>query len=100
VATFDQADQFRRDYARLTREQKRGFVESVKKFNADLDAGATIRSSLRVSPLKGAPGIFELSYEGNDGRATFEYGPDGSVVEGKKHIIWRRVGTHGVFDRP
>jgi hypothetical protein len=32
------------------------------------------------------------------GRATFQFGP--AVIEGEPHIIWRRIGTHDIFDRP
>ncbi len=33
-----------------------------------------------------------------DGRATFEYGKE--LVEGEAHVIWRRVGGHGVLAEP
>jgi len=33
-----------------------------------------------------------------NGRATFQYGPE--LTPGQAHVIWRRVGTHDVFDRP
>ena len=33
-----------------------------------------------------------------DGRATFEYGDE--VAEGEPHVLWRRVGTHAIFDQP
>jgi len=33
-----------------------------------------------------------------DGRATFEYGEP--ITEGEPHIVWRRVGTHTIFDQP
>ena len=47
--------------------------------------------------MRGAPGVFEMSFA-PDGRATFEYGREHR--EGHAHIIWRRVGTHAVFDKP
>jgi hypothetical protein len=33
-----------------------------------------------------------------DGRATFEYGEE--QRPGEAHIKWRRIGDHGVLDRP
>lgn len=48
--------------------------------------------------MQGHPGIWEITWEGNDGRATFRYGPE--VRAGKKHIIWRRIGGHEIFEQP
>ncbi|WP_267887199.1 hypothetical protein [Thermobifida halotolerans] len=31
-----------------------------------------------------------------DGRATWQYGEE--RVPGKPHVIWRRVGTHAIFN--
>jgi hypothetical protein len=50
-----------------------------------------------VKGIKGARGLFEMTWA-DDGRATFEYGD--AIVEGDPHIVWRRVGTHAVFNRP
>ena len=48
--------------------------------------------------MRGAHGVFELTWEGEDGRATFEYGEE--QVEGETHVIWRRVGRHEICKRP
>jgi hypothetical protein len=93
VPTYERRPQFDRDYAALTREQKRAFRVAVEKFVADLDSGR-FRPGLRVKGIKSAPGIFELTWAPN-GRATFEYGT--SIHEGEPHIVWRRVGTHDVL---
>lgn len=55
-------------------------------------------ASLRVKPVQGAPGIWEMtwSYRNPDGRATWEW----IRINGEPAIRWRRVGTHSVFDRP
>lgn len=42
--------------------------------------------------------VFEMTWEGEDGRATFEYGEE--IIDGEKHIIWRRVGGHAIFGSP
>lgn len=41
--------------------------------------------------------MFEMTWA-PDGRATFEYGEE--QTEGEPHVIWRRVGTHDVFESP
>jgi hypothetical protein len=33
-----------------------------------------------------------------DGRATWQY--DDEVRAGEPHVLWRRIGTHDMFDRP
>jgi hypothetical protein len=43
------------------------------------------------------PGVWEISWAA-DGRATFNYGDE--VIPGERHIIWRRIGTHDIFDNP
>lgn len=55
-------------------------------------------ASLRVRPMKGAPGIWEMtwSFSGPDGRATFEW----VEIAGEPIIRWRRVGDHSIFARP
>lgn len=98
MPTHDEDDQFLKEYVTLTLEQKRLFRQAVEKLAEDLDRGGAIRGSLRVKPLKGHSSLWELTWEGEDGRATFEYGPE--LQPGKKHIRWRRVGTHAIFDNP
>lgn len=75
---------FRRDYAKLTEAQKKAFRQAVKKFVIDLRAGGPFRANLRVKPMQDNPNIFEMTWEGQDGRATFDYGP--TQRPGEKHI--------------
>jgi len=96
MPTYDQGEDFRRDYARLTREERALFKVAVGKFVADVRVGL-LRAVLRVRGVQDAPGVFEMTWA-PDGRATFEYGP--SVHEGERHVVWRRIGTHGIFERP
>ena len=58
----------------------------------------TFPAALRVKPIAGAPGIFEMtwSFAGPDGRATFEW----IEIEGEPAIRWRRVGGHRVLREP
>ena len=55
-------------------------------------------ASLRIKPVRGAPGIWEptWSFAGPDGRATFEF----VTIDGEPAIRWRRIGTHRIFQHP
>lgn len=88
---------FWRDWAGLSAEDQRAFRAAVQKFVEDMKTGRGLRKGLRVKGVQGARGIYELSWAQN-GRATFEYGKP--VRDGEPHIIWRRIGDHGIFDRP
>ena len=90
MPTFSQADRFRRDFARLTAEQKAVFRAAAARFVADLPSGR-FRPGLRVKGVQAAVGVFEMTWA-DDGRATFDYGP--AVHQGETHVAWRRVGTH------
>ena len=90
MPTFSQADRFRRDFAKLTAEQKAVFRAAAARFVADLPSGR-FRPGLRVKGVQAAVGVFEMTWA-DDGRATFEYGP--AVHQGETHVAWRRVGTH------
>ena len=96
MPTFAWLARFGGDFDALSADQQAAFLAVVALFVADLNAGA-FRSSLRVEGVKGAVGIFEMTWAA-DGRATFEYGSE--IRPGETHIIWRRVGTHDVFRTP
>ena len=68
----------------------------LAQFTPDLAAGR-FRPGLRVKGVRGVPGVFEMTWA-PDGRATFRYGAE--QVPGQPHIVWRRVGTHGIFRQP
>ena len=94
MPTYERLLRFKKDYDALSPEQKRAFRDAVAKFVEDLQAERGFRRSLRVKGVKGAPGIFEMTWA-DDGRATFSYGK--SIHETEPHIVWRRVGTHDVI---
>lgn len=48
--------------------------------------------------MVGADGIWEMAWEGEEGRATFEFGQE--LSQGDPHIIWRRIGGHEIFRTP
>ena len=88
-----------RDYARLTRQQQDRFDRRREEFVVDLlemetDPRAGFRPALRVKKVQGQPGLFEMTWA-PDGRATFSMGRP--VIEGKRHIVWRRVGDHSIL---
>jgi hypothetical protein len=97
VPTYAWLARFGADFDPLTPSQQAAFLVAVRQFVEDLRGSRGFRKGLRVKGVKGAAGIFEMTLA-VDGRATFEYGD--SVSEGEPHVIWRRVGTHAILDRP
>jgi len=100
VPTYDRTDTIEADLRRLSPDERRAFKAAARKFVEDLQKlpRGTFRRSLRVKAMQGAAGIYEMTWQGADGRATFQYGDE--VIEGEPHIIWRRVGGHEIFGAP
>lgn len=96
MPTYAWTSRFRSDFDALTPAQQTAFLAAIVHFVDDLKTGR-FRAGLRVKGIKGAGGVFEMTWA-DDGRATFEYGHP--VKEGERHVIWRRVGTHAVFHEP
>jgi hypothetical protein len=88
---------FRADFERLSPTQQDAFLQAVEQFVNDLRVGGSFRKGLRIKGVKGATGVYELTWA-DDGRATFEYGQE--IDDGQPHVVWRRVGTHGIFKNP
>jgi hypothetical protein len=98
LASFD------RDYGRLPREHQQMFRKIVREhFLPAISQGAFTGdppwpTRLRIHRLADTA-IYSLtwSFTGPDGRATFhlETGDDGAPL-----LVWRRIGTHDVYDRP
>lgn len=91
-----------RDFKKLTREQQRRFAVALRHFIEDLqeiEAGrqSEYRRGLRVKPLTDVPDVMEMTWA-PDGRATFSMGTE--VESGKRHIRWRRCGTHSIIQNP
>lgn len=97
MPTFAWLPRFRADFERLTPPQQAAFFLAVAQFVEDLRVGRHIRRGLRIKGVKGAPGVFEMTWAA-DGRATFRYGE--AVRRGEAHINWRRIGTHDIFQEP
>jgi hypothetical protein len=94
LPTFERTESFYRDYEGLTRDQRKAVKRALDHFIEDLSSDGKFRKGLRVKGVKGASGIFEMTWA-DDGRATFEYG--NSIIDGEPHIIWRRIGTHDIL---
>ncbi len=102
MPTYDRESRFRRDWKRLTENQRVLFLRARNEFVddlSDMEAGrrGSFRSGLRVKGVKGAPRVFEMTWA-PDGRATFSWGEE--KLPGQRHIIWRRCGGHEILDRP
>ncbi|MBW3557895.1 MAG: hypothetical protein KY454_13260 [Actinobacteria bacterium] len=97
MPTFVWLARFGEDFKSLTPAQQAAFLVAVEQFVEDLSKGGQFRKGLRVKGVRGAPGIFEMTWA-VDGRATFQYGA--FVTPGEPHVIWRRIGTHQIFKQP
>jgi hypothetical protein len=97
VPTYGWLARFRADFERLTPTQQEAILRAVEQFVEDLRRTAGFRQGLRVKGVQGAGGIYEMTWA-PDGRATFEYSDE--VNEDETHVVWRRVGTHGIFTQP
>jgi hypothetical protein len=95
--TFETSSPFQRDFTSLPSDHRDRFRIAVGELVADLKDGRTPRPGLRIKGVQGAPGVFEMTYA-PDGRATFQYGSP--VRKGEAHIVWRRIGTHGILKNP
>ncbi|MEU6233569.1 hypothetical protein [Kitasatospora sp. NPDC047058] len=97
MPTYESLAHFLRDWKNLTAAQKAAFLVAVAQFVAHVRAGEGFRRGLRVKRMQGHPDVWELSWA-PDGRATFHYGAP--VQDGEPHIVWRRIGTHEISNRP
>ncbi|CCG05813.1 hypothetical protein [Blastococcus saxobsidens] len=114
---FETTPRFDSDYKDLKAEHKRQFREVLPDFIRACDAYAEAYAvsrdkdavkekvpayrwpaALRVSPMKSAPGIWEMtwSFASPDGRATFEFVSDDQGLI----LRWRRIGDHSIYKRP
>ena len=96
MPTYQPRPRFLRDFKRLTAEQAAAWEKALDLFVDCLRRGS-VDPSLRVKRVRGYPGVWEMTWA-PDGRATFQYGDE--IRPGDPHIIWRRIGTHGIFRSP
>jgi len=101
---YERIERFKRDYRELADDEKQEFRRTVREeFHPALvrrltDPGAKWPGALRVKGVKGAPGVWEMtwSFSDPDGRATWEW----AEIDGETGIRWRRVGSHAIFGDP
>lgn len=96
MPTWELAEPFRRDWHGLHAHDKERFRAAVTRFVADLREGQGFRPGLRVKGVRGATGVFEMTWA-PDGRATFSYGEGGAS---EAHVVWRRIGSHDILRTP
>ena len=102
MPTYDYSSTFIQDIRGLTNQDYARFMAALRLFIQDLQAmeaghRTTFRRGLRVKGVKGAPGVFEMTWA-PDGRATFTWGDP--IRKQSRHIQWRRCGGHEIFARP
>jgi hypothetical protein len=97
VPTHDEDPRFIHDLDHLTPEEYARFRAVVLRFAQALDRGGMLPAGFGIRVMAGYPGVYEFHWAPN-GRATFEFG--GERVPGKRHIYWRRVGGHDIYDNP
>ncbi|WP_326680916.1 hypothetical protein [Streptomyces sp. NBC_01237] len=98
MPTFETCPRFTTDLQHLTPAQRRRFRRVVlDSFVPDLRTGRPFRPGLRIKGVRVSPGVYELTWA-PDGRATWSYGRE--KVTGARHIVWHRIGTHSILDRP
>lgn len=97
MPTYAWTASFSRDWVKLSRERQAQFLLAVGQLVEDLAGGGQIRKGLRVKKVRGHPGVCEMTWA-DDGRATWQYGPERRA--GHAHVVWRRIGSHDIFDSP
>ncbi|HEY7831988.1 MAG TPA: hypothetical protein VIG30_00370 [Ktedonobacterales bacterium] len=98
MPTHDEFEQFMRGYRSLPKHRRLIFRQAVRAMGEDMRAGQPFRASLRVSVLSGYPGIYEMTWEMPNGRATFMFAA--GLIAGEQHIEWRRISGHEVYKNP
>jgi len=108
---FVRSDSFKADYRRLSEEDKELVRSAVMEFSAACDRYVSDQtpfpSGLRVKAVKGAPGVFEMtwSFAGSDGRVTWDWADvqvmdDSGETSTVPAVRWRRIGDHRIFGKP
>jgi len=100
---YERTERFKRDFKHLPEHHREEFRQAVRAFHdgavraSRADPGPW-RNALRVKPVAGARGVWEMtwSWTDPDGRATWEW----IEVDGEPAVRWRRVGTHAIFGSP
>ena len=98
MPTHDEEARFLREFFALPLDKQRRFRRAMRLMVEDMRHQRPFSASLRIRGVQGHPGVFEMTWDMPDGRATFAYGSE--RTPGDPHIIWRRAGGHEIFRDP
>lgn len=101
---YERTEQVKRDYRKLSEAEREQFKQTVAEhFRPAVerrveDPGSEWPKRLRVKGVKGADGIWDMTWHFSDpdGRATWEW----TTIAGESALRWRRVGSHAIFSDP
>jgi len=100
---FERTGRFKRDYKDLPDHHRDKVRAAARDFHEGAVRAAAGEAhpwpnSLRVKPVEGAQGVWEMtwSWTDPDGRATWEW----IEIDGERAVLWRRIGTHVVLKSP
>ncbi len=105
MPTFDAHERFWQEYRHLRPEQQvlfkqalHSFIQALQTWERERHSGSPrFPAQLGVTPMVNHTNILEFRWA-PDGRCTWEYG---TRRQGRGfHIIWRRIGTHSIYDEP
>jgi hypothetical protein len=105
VPTHDEEPRWWNDFHKLMPSQRALFKAAVREFIAVLEtweaAGRPgilqFPRHLGVKHMTNRPNVMEFAWD-SDGRCTWHYGLP--VEPDKVHVVWRRIGTHQIFNDP
>ncbi|MGI8553040.1 MAG: hypothetical protein ACR2PL_19985 [Dehalococcoidia bacterium] len=105
MPTYEVLPRFWNDFAGLTAAQQDLALAACAEFRVILKVweGTNRRQSpkfprrLGVTRMVGHPNVLELAWA-PDGRCTWHYGRP--QRPGMVHVVWRRVGSHDIYQDP
>jgi hypothetical protein len=97
MPTYEGSRRFGRDFQKLTSEQRKRFMALLATDFIPALKTQQFPPRLRIKRVQATAQVWELTWA-PDGRATFQYGAERSP--GEPHVIWRRIGTHAIFEDP
>lgn len=97
-------ESFRTDFRRMPREHQRVFQDMLRQYFLPAIAAGAFGGSpawprrLRIHKLANTD-IYSLTWNfaSPDGRATLHLD---KTEAGEPVLVWRRIGDHGIYDRP
>lgn len=93
---FRRTPQFREDYRSLSDEDRQAVDEAFGSVAEALQGNIDAFSRHRLRRMEGAPGIWEGHVRQNL-CFTFHYD---YTKEGEKICMFRRIGTHAIYEKP